>query len=112
GGSIWAGTYYGGVNVYHANVIPFKTYKHYSYKNSLSSNVISAIVEDAKGNLWIGTEAEGLNYYDRTSGHFTNYRSGTSKENFLSSNLIKAISIDKNGNVWIAAYEGGLDFYS
>lgn len=111
-GSIWAGTYYGGINVHHANVIPFKTYKHYSYKNSLSSNIISAIVEDVKGNLWIGTEAEGLNYYDRASGRFTNFRSGSSRENFLSSNLIKDISIDRNGDVWIAAYEGGLDFYS
>lgn len=111
-GSVWAGTYYGGINVYHANVIPFKTYKHYSYKNSLSSNIISAIVEDSKGNLWIGTEAEGLNYYDRATGRFTNFKSRSANVNSLSSNLIKAISLDKNGDVWIAAYEGGLDFYS
>lgn len=110
-GSVWIGTYYGGINVYHANAIPFKVYKHYSYKNSLSSNIISAIVEDGKHNLWIGTEAEGLNYYNRTTGRFTNFRSNPS-ENSLSSNLIKAISIDRNGDVWIAAYEGGLDFYS
>ncbi len=111
-GSVWVGTYYGGINVYHANAIPFKTYKHYSYKNSLSSNIISAIVEDEKGNLWIGTEAEGLNYYNRTSRRFTNFKSKAEKDNSLSSNLIKAISIDKNGDIWIAAYEGGLDFYS
>ncbi len=111
-GSIWVGTYYGGINVYHANAIPFKVYKHYSYKNSLSSNIISAIVEDQKNNLWIGTEAEGLNYYNRETGKFTNFRSNALKENSLSSNLIKAISIDENGGVWIAAYESGLDYYS
>jgi ligand-binding sensor domain-containing protein/DNA-binding response OmpR family regulator len=111
-GSVWVGTYYGGVNVYHANVIPFKIYKHYSYKNSLSSNIISAIVEDSKSNLWIGTEAEGLNYYDRATGKFTHFRSNSGKANALSSNLIKAISIDKTGGVWIAAYESGLDYYS
>lgn len=111
-GSVWVGTYYGGINVYHANAVPFKVYKHYSYKNSLSSNIISAIVEDNKNNLWIGTEAEGLNYYNRETGRFTTFKSNLSSGNSLSSNLIKAIVIDDNGDLWIAAYEGGLDFYS
>lgn len=110
-GSVWVGTYYGGINVYHPNAIPFKVYKHYSYKNSLSSNIISAIVEDQHQNLWIGTEAEGLNYFNRTTGVFTSYKFST-KGNSLSSNLIKSIGIDQNQNLWIAAYEGGLDFYN
>lgn len=110
-GSVWLGTYYGGVNVYHPNAIPFKVYKHYSYKNSLSSNIISSIVEDKKQNLWIGTEAEGLNYLNRKTGVFTSFKSSTA-QNSLSSNLIKSIGIDQNQNLWIAAYEGGLDFYN
>jgi ligand-binding sensor domain-containing protein/signal transduction histidine kinase/DNA-binding response OmpR family regulator len=109
-GSVWAGTYYGGVNVYHPNAVSFQIYKHYSYRNSLSSNVISALKEDKFGNLWIGTEAEGLNYYDRDAGTFYNLRAKGGK-NSLSSNLIKAISIDQKDNLWIAAYEGGVDYY-
>ena len=110
-GSIWVGTFYGGVNVYHPNAIPFKAYKHYSYKNSLSSNIISAMVEDAKGNLWIGTEAEGLNYFDRATATFKNFKN-TEGKNSLSSNVIKSISIDGKGNLWIAAYSGGVDYYN
>lgn len=109
-GSVWVGTYYGGINVYHPNAVSFKVYKHYAYKNSLSSNVISALVEDREGNLWIGTEAEGLNYYNQKTGLFRNFKS-QDNQNSLSSNLIKAISIDASGNLWIAAYEGGVDYY-
>lgn len=110
-GSVWVGTYYGGVNVYHPNAIQFQIYKYYSYKNSLSSNIISALAEDKLGNLWIGTEAEGLNYFDRKSKVFSSFKAKDG-QNSLSSNLIKAISIDLKGNVWIAAYEGGVDYYS
>jgi len=73
-GSMWIGTYYGGVNVYHVNATPFREYKSYLDRNSLSSNVVSAIVEDAQQNLWIGTEAEGLNYYDRNTGRFRSFK--------------------------------------
>ncbi|OAQ38338.1 hybrid sensor histidine kinase/response regulator [Pedobacter psychrophilus] len=107
-GSIWVGTYFGGINVYHPNAIPFTTYKHNSYKNSLSSNIISAIVEDKNHNLWIGTEAEGLNFYNRQTGQFTNIKSS---KNSISSNLIKSMAIDQNQNLWIATYNGGIDFY-
>ena len=112
-GSMWVGTFFGGVNVYHPNAVQFEVYKHYSYKNSLSSNIISAIVEDGDHNLWIGTEAEGLNYYDRKTGVFKNFKSnGNDGRNSIKSNLIKAITIDKTGNLWIAAYESGVYFYN
>ncbi|ACU04927.1 hybrid sensor histidine kinase/response regulator transcription factor [Pedobacter heparinus] len=110
-GSIWAGTYYGGVNFYHANSTPFRSYKSTQGKNGISSNVVSSIVEDKYHNLWIGTEAEGLNYYDRSTGTFTSFKHDVENPNSLSSNLVKAISIDQHGKVWIGTYEGGLDQY-
>nr|WP_294877194.1 hybrid sensor histidine kinase/response regulator transcription factor [uncultured Pedobacter sp.] len=110
-GSMWVGTYYGGVNVYHANSTPFREYKTSLGGNGISSNVISAIVEDESHNLWIGTEAEGLNYYNRTTGKFKAVKNQIGNPNSLSSNLVKAISIDKKGRVWVATYEGNLDVY-
>ncbi len=110
-GSMWVGTYYGGVNVYHENAIPFRSYKNYLNKNSISSNVISAVVEDDRHNLWIGTEAEGLNYYDRSAGRFRSFKNEAGNPASLSSNLIKAIAIDRKKNVWVGTYEGGLDLW-
>ncbi|MES2454219.1 MAG: two-component regulator propeller domain-containing protein [Bacteroidota bacterium] len=110
-GSMWLGTYYGGVNVYHANSTPFRKYKANPGKNGISSNVVSTIVEDRQHNLWIGTEAEGLNYYNRSTGAFTNFKNDNAHPNALSSHLVKALSIDKKGWIWIGTYEGGLDVY-
>ena len=109
-GSMWVGTYYGGINVYHVDAMPFKGYNSFADKNSLSSNVVSSIVEDRQHNLWIGTEAEGLNYYDRRTGLFKSFKTNASGSG-LSSNLIKAIAIDHQNRVWVGTYEGGLDLY-
>lgn len=110
-GSMWVGTYFGGVNFYHANATPFRKYTTSLGKNAISSNVVSSIVEDEHHNLWIGTEAEGLNYFDRTTGKFSNFKHEIGNPNSLSSNLVKDISIARNGEVWIGTYEGGLDVY-
>jgi ligand-binding sensor domain-containing protein/signal transduction histidine kinase/DNA-binding response OmpR family regulator len=109
--SVWVGTYYGGINVYHPFTSQFKIYKHYSYKNSLSSNIISTIIEDKEHNLWIGTEAEGLNYFNRKTGVFTNFKSSKDQNEFRS-NLIKAITLDEKDNLWIAAYNGGVYYFN
>lgn len=110
-GSMWVGTYFGGVNFYHANATAFREYKTGLGKNHISSNVVSSIVEDRNHNLWIGTEAEGLNYYDRARGQFRSFKHDPENPNSLSSNLVKAVSIAGNGEVWIGTYEGGLDVY-
>lgn len=110
-GSMWVGTYFGGVNFYHVNATPFREYKASLGKNGISSNVVSSIVEDRNHNLWIGTEAEGLNYYDRATGQFRSFKHDTENPNSLSSNLVKAVSIARNGEVWVGTYEGGLDVY-
>ena len=107
-GSVWIGTFFGGINVYHPNAIPFTIYKHSAYKNSLSSNIINSIVEDQNHNLWIGTGGEGLDFYNRKTKQFTNLKSN---KNSISSNLIKSIAIDQGQNLWIATYNGGVDFY-
>lgn len=109
-GSMWIGTYYGGINVYHVDAMPFKGYKSFLDKNSLSSNIVSAVVEDGLHNLWIGTEAEGLNYYDRNTGLFKNYKTNADGSG-LSSNLVKAVAIDSKKRVWVGTYEGGLDLF-
>jgi ligand-binding sensor domain-containing protein len=43
---------------------PFRVYQDGSGIKGVSSNIISSIIEDETGNLWIGTEAEGLNKFD------------------------------------------------
>lgn len=56
---------------------------------------MTAITEDAKGNIWLGRDGYGAIRYDGTS--VTTF---TTKEG-LNSNNVQSISEDKNGNIWI-----------
>jgi ligand-binding sensor domain-containing protein/signal transduction histidine kinase len=70
---------------------------------SMISSFINTIMEDRKGNIWIGTN-DGLSRYDGISfTHFT-------KKEGLSDNFIYSIKEDLDGNIWIGTM-GGLNFY-
>ncbi|HEX8876011.1 MAG TPA: two-component regulator propeller domain-containing protein [Phycisphaerales bacterium] len=67
--------------------------------NALTSHV-RAIAQDAKGQMWFGTDGEGLVRYD---GHaFTFF---TEKEG-LPSNFVRTIDVDAEGKLWITSRDG------
>ena len=70
-------------------------------KNSLSSNFILDIYEDAKGNVWLGTKG-GLNLMDRKSGSVISY----SENDGLANNTINSIIEDTKGNLWLGTNRG------
>ena len=48
-------------------------WKIYTTRDGLSENIVRAIAEDAEGNLWMGTESQGLNSFK--AGKFVSYSS-------------------------------------
>lgn len=83
----------------------FKTYKSNLYTpDLLSNNTITAIAEDNRHRLWIGT-ANGLNILDKLSGNFQRVDPGK-----LNNNLIQAIIATKKGDIWVGT-EAGLHRY-
>ena len=104
-GGMWLGTYFGGINYYHPLKNRFRNLQFTAKPNSLNSNIINCIREDAQKGLWIGTNGGGVNYYNPQTGKFTHY---TQKEG-LGSNDVKAIYIDEaNKQVYIGTHTGGL----
>jgi signal transduction histidine kinase/ligand-binding sensor domain-containing protein len=83
-----------------SQVLPLHTY---STKDGLISNAITAVMQDSRGYLWIGTN-EGLSVYDGST--FANY---TSVEG-LSNNYITCILESRRhpGTVWIGTTQRGL----
>lgn len=72
----------------------------YTPKEGLSSSVITSLLEDSHGNMWIGTYTGGLMFFNGKT--FTYY---TKKEG-LSSNFIKSIVEDKQQNIWLGTEKG------
>ncbi|MEP1033449.1 two-component regulator propeller domain-containing protein [Ekhidna sp.] len=71
----------------------------------LSQNSVTAIYQDSRGFMWIGTQ-DGLNKYD--GYEFTVYRNIPSDSTALSNNYIRDIIEDQNGDLWIGTSGGGL----
>lgn len=109
-GTIWVGTYFGGIDLYNPKFSIYNYYGAFSNNsNSLSSPVVGRIVEEQGGNLWIGTDGGGINYFNRQNQTFTSYLA-TGRPKGLSTNTIKSLWLDeKRGNLWIGTHLGGLN---
>ena len=63
-----------------------------------------SLMEDGRGNVWIGTNGNGLYQYTKT-GQVTQFN----KPDGLSSNAIWSLFEDREGNIWVGSNGGGLN---
>ncbi|WP_148270452.1 hybrid sensor histidine kinase/response regulator transcription factor [Haliscomenobacter hydrossis] len=100
-GFLWFGTKDGlnRFDGYNLKVFTNDTYD----PHSLSSNSILKLFEDHKGRIWIVTDNEGLNVYDKKTGRFQRIQYRSNDPLSLSSNQIRCIAEDAAGNILVAA---------
>jgi signal transduction histidine kinase/ligand-binding sensor domain-containing protein len=79
---------------------------------SVSANVVTAIVEDAEGNLWIGTDGGGLDCYVKNENRFTHYKNNKNDPNSLPSNSVTALYVDSSKALWVGTFQGGLSKFN
>lgn len=108
-GTIWAGTYYGGVNYFNPEKDLFTFYPYgKGQKNSLSFPFVGNMAEDKEGNLWICTEGGGLNCLDRKKGTLTSYPLAPLSGSLTYDNL-KSICYNRERDcLYLGAHNGGL----
>jgi len=81
-GTLWIGTGFsfdgsdptgrwGGLNRYHPETESFTRFMHEpGNPNSLANNHVRALLEDSRGQFWLGTDQDGLHQLDRATGKF------------------------------------------
>ncbi|UUF12483.1 MULTISPECIES: hybrid sensor histidine kinase/response regulator transcription factor [Flavobacterium] len=79
---------------------------------TIESNTVTSIVENSPGEVWIGTDHNGLFIYDKTRNLMTNIVYDSWKDNSLSSNNINCLYRDNNETIWIGHSKKGLSFYN
>ena len=67
----------------------------------------TTVLEDRRGNIWLGTWRDGLFCYHPTSHYFKHYTHRQDDPNSLPNNRINSIFEDSREQVWIAT-EGGM----
>jgi signal transduction histidine kinase/ligand-binding sensor domain-containing protein/DNA-binding response OmpR family regulator len=92
-GKIWAGNYL------HLMEIDVATKTHRKWNIGYP---VRSLLEDAAGQLWVGTQEGGLLLFNRATGEIKRY---TIKDG-LPSNTILRLLQDKEGNIWMSTYNG------
>lgn len=105
-GFIWVATG-DGLNKYDGT--GFTVYRHHNdIPTSLASNDINVLFVDAQGTLWVGTNGNGLDRYDRQMSEFQHFVHDPANPHSISSDLILSIFQDNRGDLWIGTV-GGLN---
>lgn len=108
-GSIWIGSYYGGLNIYDVSNSNFKTLNQSNSRSPLSYDVVSSISMDDMQQLYFGTEGGGITIYDtRTKG--VKYITMENTQGKLPSDNIKSMLLDDN-LLYIGTFNAGLAIY-
>ncbi|MBU0764196.1 MAG: SpoIIE family protein phosphatase [Bacteroidetes bacterium] len=74
--------------------------------NSLTNIFINVLLEDADGNIYIGTDGGGLNFLDTKTDRFKHYLHNPDDSNSICHNLILSLCEDRNGNIWVGTSQG------
>lgn len=127
-GVLWVGTDDGGLNRLESPLIDWRseqkhryfsqdreTFTHYRHQagvpGSISHNRVTAIHEDRKERLWVGTDGGGLNLLDQATEQFSVFQHDPNDPTSLSDNSILEIFEDSNGHLWLGTDGGGLNHF-
>lgn len=101
-GTLWVGTYGGGLNRFDSKTEAFTRYRHDADDpTSLSRDSVTVVLGDHRGPLWVGTQGGGLNRFDRETGTFTRYRYDPDDPTSLSNDQVRALYEDRQGTLWV-----------
>ncbi|UZJ63509.1 hypothetical protein OKW96_13485 [Sphingobacterium sp. KU25419] len=104
---IWLGTYFGGVNYYHAHNSIIEKILPGDQPTNLQGSVVRAIKKDKQGNIWMGTENGGISKWNPSTHTIQNF---TSQNSALANNNIHGLLPVKD-QLLVGAFVNGLDIF-
>jgi signal transduction histidine kinase/ligand-binding sensor domain-containing protein len=106
-GALWVGTFGAGLSRFDRRTGLYKTYRHEpTDRSSLSSNIVSRLLVDHAGTMWIATY-DGLDRFDPRSESFVVYKQDAASDAEEYFNLAE----DKSGFLWMGSW-GGLNRFN
>lgn len=105
-GTLWVGTYFAGVNFSNPGFNNFIKLYPENLNERFVLIVGNSLLEDYQGNLWIGSEGQGLFMNDRLTNSYRNYLNIPNDNNSLSQNNVKCMLEDGQRGIWIGTLAG------
>ncbi len=111
-GNLWIGTQGSGLIRMDPETGRFTAYRHDpDNDNSLSHDVVNAILPMADGTLWIGTQSS-LNRFDTRTGSFTHFHHDPNRDDSLGHDTVWSLTrrAGSGGEIWVGT-AGGLSLF-
>ncbi len=108
---IWFYGNYDGVYHYNSKEARWNHYNVNSNTIKLSNNIVTQLIQDNYGKIWIGTDHGGLNIVNKYSGEVEALYNQADNEKSIAQNSITALYVDDKGIVWGGTYKKGVFFY-
>jgi len=100
---LWVGTFEG------INIVDKRNYSIKPFENKyIRKEWINSILNDSKGNIWVGTANAGVLKIDPLTGKFQRYSTDKNSVFQLKGNNVTNIYEDKAGRIWVSLWKNGL----
>lgn len=99
--------------LYHYNSTTHN-WKHYTVNSGehiLSSNLITKIIQDENGKIWVGTDHGGIDVINKFSGQVTKVSHQSDNKKSIAQNSITDLYLDDNNIIWVGTYKNGVSYY-
>ncbi|WP_218127137.1 two-component regulator propeller domain-containing protein [Catalinimonas alkaloidigena] len=110
-GTLWVGTGSGLYKFDRATELFQNAENTLMATGNLIQKQVNALCRSTEGNLWIGTENEGLKYYNVKTGEFTIYRHDVGDPESLGRNQVSCLLVARSGILWVGLQGAGLNKY-
>ncbi|WP_069660988.1 hybrid sensor histidine kinase/response regulator transcription factor [Arcticibacter eurypsychrophilus] len=110
---VWIGTFLNGLYILDSKSGKVRQITKGKGPNSLSGNDIFCLKKDSQGNMWVGTNGQGVDCFDSKKKIVARFnKAAKGSEEVLLTGYIRAIEEDRDGNIWFGSKGAGIAVYN
>jgi len=110
-GDVWLWALNQGAFLFHPQNNSIQQFNENSFPSKLNTNLVSQIVQDNNGLIWVATDHGGVNLIDKKNNFNVSYLLNDPKDSrSLSQNSIHVLYKDDSGIIWLGTYKQGVNY--
>lgn len=110
-GDIWLWALNSGVFLFHPEDYSIRQFNENSFPSRLNSNLVTQVVQDNKGLIWVATDHGGVNLIDKKNNFNISYLLNDPQDpQSLCQNSIRTMYKDNDGIIWLGSAKQGISY--